>query len=141
MRDSQGGGELDPAEDVRRRCMENSPSFLSCICKRTKEGCDRGSEVETVHSGYDGKGSVPPRKPKESGRRGSLWERVRLWLPSPHFLTSYFHGQADTFVQNILHIWRGFWWHRTLVRLWESDSSLLIWVVLIKVVEDSNVFV
>jgi len=28
MRDSQGGGESYPAEDVRRRCMKNSP-FLS----------------------------------------------------------------------------------------------------------------
>jgi len=51
IRDSQGGGESDSAEDVCRRCMKNSPSFLSCIGKRTKKGCDRGSEVETVHSG------------------------------------------------------------------------------------------
>jgi len=51
MRDSQGGCESDPAEDVRRCCMNNSYSVLSCIGKRTKEGCDRDSEVETVHSG------------------------------------------------------------------------------------------
>jgi len=51
MQDSQGGDESDPAEGVRRRCMWNSPSVLSCIGKRIKEGCDRGSEVETVHSG------------------------------------------------------------------------------------------
>jgi len=51
MRDSQGGGESDPAEGVRRRCLMNSSSFLSCIGKRTKEGCDRGSEVETVYNG------------------------------------------------------------------------------------------
>jgi len=50
MRDSQGGGESYPAEGVRRRCIMNSPSVLSCIGKRTKKGCDRGSEVETVHS-------------------------------------------------------------------------------------------
>jgi len=50
MRNSQGGGESYPAEGVHRRCMKNS-SVLSCIGKRTKEGCDRGSEVETVHSG------------------------------------------------------------------------------------------
>jgi len=50
MWDSQGGGESDPAKGVCRRCMKNS-SFLSCIGKRKKEGCDRGSEVETVHSG------------------------------------------------------------------------------------------
>jgi len=41
---------LDHAEGVRRRC-KNSPSVLSCIGKRTREGFDRGSEVETVHSG------------------------------------------------------------------------------------------
>jgi len=51
MRDSQGGGESDPAEGVRSRCMKNSPSVLSCIGKRTKEGCNRGSEVETALSG------------------------------------------------------------------------------------------
>jgi len=52
--------------------MKNSsPSVLSCIGKRTREGCDRDSEVGTVHSGYDGEGPVPPRKPKVSGRRGS----------------------------------------------------------------------
>jgi len=43
--DIQGGDESDPAEGVRRRCMKNYPSFLSCIGKRTKQGCDRGSEV------------------------------------------------------------------------------------------------
>jgi len=31
MQDSQGGDESDPAEGVRRRCMNNSPSVLSCI--------------------------------------------------------------------------------------------------------------
>jgi len=51
-RGSDGGqSKSDPAECVRRRCMKNSPYFLSCIGKSTKEGCDRGSEVETVHSG------------------------------------------------------------------------------------------
>jgi len=38
MRDNPGG-ELDPAVYVRRRCKNNS-SVLSCIVKRTKEGCD-----------------------------------------------------------------------------------------------------
>jgi len=54
MRDSQGGGESYPAEGVRRRSMKNFPSVLSCIeciSKRTIEGCDRGSEVGTVHNG------------------------------------------------------------------------------------------
>jgi len=50
MQDSQGGGESDPAEGVRRRCVKNSPSFLSCIGKRTKEGCDLGSKVEIVYN-------------------------------------------------------------------------------------------
>jgi len=49
MRDNPGGGELDPAEGVRRRYKKNF-SVLSCKGKRTKEGCDRGSKVETVHS-------------------------------------------------------------------------------------------
>jgi len=41
---------------VRRRCRKNSPSVLSCIGKRIREGCDRGSEVRSVHSRQDGKG-------------------------------------------------------------------------------------
>jgi len=49
MRDNPEGGKLDPADDVRRRCMKNS-SVLSCIGKRAKEGCDRGSKVVIVHS-------------------------------------------------------------------------------------------
>jgi len=51
MRKSQRGGESDPVEGVCRRCIKNSLSVLSCIGKRTKEGCNRGSEVEIVHSG------------------------------------------------------------------------------------------
>jgi len=50
------GGELVPIESVRRRCKKNAPSVLSCIGKRTREGCDRGNEVRTVHSGQNGKG-------------------------------------------------------------------------------------
>jgi len=69
MWDNPKGGESDPAEGVRRRCKKNIPSVLSCIGKRTRECCDRGSEVETVHSGRDWEGPVPLRKPKESGRR------------------------------------------------------------------------
>jgi len=49
MRGKPEGGELDPAEGIRRRCKKNSPSVLFCIGKRTREGCDRGSEVGTVH--------------------------------------------------------------------------------------------
>jgi len=40
---------LDPAEGVRRSCKKNS--VLSCIGKRAREGCGRGSEVGTVNSG------------------------------------------------------------------------------------------
>jgi len=35
---------------------------------RTREGCDRSSEVGTVYIGRDGEGPVSLRKPKESGR-------------------------------------------------------------------------
>jgi len=41
---------LDPAKGVRRCCKKNSSFVLSCIGKRTREGCDRGSKVGTVHS-------------------------------------------------------------------------------------------
>jgi len=68
MRDTPGG-ELDPADDVCRRCKKNS-SVISCIDKRTKEDCDRGSEW-TVLSGRDREWSVPLRKLKESGSRES----------------------------------------------------------------------
>jgi len=71
MCDNPGGGESNPAEGVRGRCKMKSPSVLSCIGKTTREGCDRGREVGTVHSRYDGEGTVPLRKSKESGRRGS----------------------------------------------------------------------
>jgi len=71
VQDNPVGDESDPAEGLHRRCKKNSPSVLSCIGKKTREGCDCGSEVWTVHSGWDGEGPVPPRKPKESCRRGS----------------------------------------------------------------------
>jgi len=59
MRDNPEGGELDPAKGVRRRrCKKNSPSVLSCIGRRTREDCDRGSEVRTVYSRRDGEGPV-----------------------------------------------------------------------------------
>jgi len=84
MRDSPGG-ELDSTEGVRRRCMKNSPFvFFFCISNRTREECDRDGEVGTVHNGRDGKGSVPPRKPKETGRgsceKDFIWSLI--WSPS-----------------------------------------------------------
>jgi len=75
MRDNPEGGELDPADNVRRRCKTNSHSILSCIGKSTKEGCDHGSEVEPVHSGRDREGPVT-LKPKAE-------ERIVRKIPSP----------------------------------------------------------
>jgi len=56
MRDNPEVGELDPANVERRRSKKNSPSILSCISKRIKEGYDRGSEVGTVHRGETERG-------------------------------------------------------------------------------------
>jgi len=60
---SEIGAELDPAVDDCRLYKNNSPSFLSYLDKRTKEGCDRNCEVGIVHSGRSGEGTVPLRKP------------------------------------------------------------------------------
>jgi len=57
MRDNPEGGELDPASDGRRRCKKS---------KRTREGCDRNSEVGSVHSGRDGDRSVPRRRNRKN---------------------------------------------------------------------------
>jgi len=51
MGDNPEGDASNPVEGVRRRCMKNSPSVLSCIGKRTREGSDRGSKIGTVHNG------------------------------------------------------------------------------------------
>jgi len=50
----------------RRSKMNSSVLRVSYIDKRTKESCDRDSEVWTVHSGRDG---VLLRKPRKSGKR------------------------------------------------------------------------
>jgi len=47
MRDNPEEGDLGPADDVRRK---NFSSVLSCIDNKTKEGCNRGSEVGKVNS-------------------------------------------------------------------------------------------
>jgi len=60
--DNPKGGELDLAVDGRTRCKKNS-SVLSCIDKRTKEGCDRDSAIRTVHNRLRRKGPIPPRRP------------------------------------------------------------------------------
>jgi len=46
MLDNPERGELDPAEGIRRHCRKNSSSILSCIGKRTREGCDHGREAK-----------------------------------------------------------------------------------------------
>jgi len=56
MQDNPERDELDSAVGVRKLCKQNSPYVLSCIDKRTREDCGRGSEVERVHSGLNGKG-------------------------------------------------------------------------------------
>jgi len=50
MWDNPKGGKLDLAEGILCHCKKNSPSILSCIGKKTREGCDRDSEVGTVYS-------------------------------------------------------------------------------------------
>jgi len=62
-------GELNPVIDNRRCWKKNSPSVLSCIVQRTKEGCDSDSEVETIQSGRGGEEPVPLRKLKEPGKK------------------------------------------------------------------------
>jgi len=69
MRDNPEGGKIDPAVDDRRRCKNNSPSVYSAMDKRAKEGCGRGSEAGTVHSGQSLEGPVPLRKLKKSGKK------------------------------------------------------------------------
>jgi len=41
MQDNPEGGDLDPADDVRRKIFS---SVLFCIDKNTKEGCERGGK-------------------------------------------------------------------------------------------------
>jgi len=47
MQDKPEEGELDPAVDDRR-CCKNSP-ILSCIDKRTKEGCDKAKKSSNLY--------------------------------------------------------------------------------------------
>jgi len=69
MRGNPEEGELDPAVDDRRSCRKKSPSILMCLDKRTKEGCDLGSEVGTFHSGLGGEGPIPLRRPRGFNKR------------------------------------------------------------------------
>jgi len=54
------------AGQSRRRWVRSRSWWLQAL---QKEGCDRGSEVWTVHSGRDGEAPVSMRKPKESDKR------------------------------------------------------------------------
>jgi len=67
MRNNPGGGEFYPAKGVRTRCKKNSPSVLSCIGQRTREGCDRGSE------GHDNSQRI------RRGRASSSEESEEIW--------------------------------------------------------------
>jgi len=63
------GGELDTAVDSRRRCIKNSLSVLSCIDKKTKEGCEPGSKVGQFTAGEVGENTSSSKKNmKESGK-------------------------------------------------------------------------
>jgi len=77
------GCETDPAEGVRRPCMKKSPFVLSCIGKRTREGSDRGSEVETVHTDKMGKDQF-----FRGNRRNLAGEGVVRKISSPQRVAS-----------------------------------------------------
>jgi len=67
---------IDHAVDGRRHCKRNSLSVLSCIDKRTKEGCDRGSEIGTVLTPDWGQHPAALSwwcSPDPSPRGGSKW--------------------------------------------------------------------
>jgi len=74
MRDNPEGGELDPADVVRRR----NSYVLSCTVKKIKEGYDRGSEVGSVHSGRDGEGPVFLLKTEGVWLKRELCERFHF---------------------------------------------------------------
>jgi len=59
-------------------CLQMLQEELSCIGMRSKEGCDCGSKVWTVHSRQDGEGSVPLRSSEGIWQKKELWERFCL---------------------------------------------------------------
>jgi len=59
----------DAGQSRRRVRSSRGCPVLSRIGKRTRESCDRGSEVWTVHSGRDGMCQFLPSKPKVSRRK------------------------------------------------------------------------
>jgi len=69
MRDNPEGG--DPAEGVRRHCMKNSPSVLSCIDIRGQEkAVTVASKSRQFTAGQTGKGQFL------RGNRKNLVKRV-----------------------------------------------------------------
>jgi len=57
MHDNPEGGKSDPTVDDRRRCKKNySPSVLSDVDKRTKEGCNQATKWGQFTVGEAGKG-------------------------------------------------------------------------------------
>jgi len=70
MRHNPKGGDLDLADDVRRRCKKNS-SVLSCMYKRTKEGCNHDSEVQEFTVSETGKTS-------SSEKIEGIWQKREL---------------------------------------------------------------
>jgi len=49
-------GELDPVDDVRRRCKKNFPSVLSCTDMRTKMAVIVAAKSEQFTTSKAGKG-------------------------------------------------------------------------------------
>jgi len=78
MRNNPEGGELDPSDDDHKHSEKNS-SVLFCIDKRTREGCDYGSKVETFHSRQDREGC---------NRRNLAEEKVVRKISSPRRIVS-----------------------------------------------------
>jgi len=64
---------LDSTVDDCRRCKNSS--VLSYLDNKTKEGCDRGSKLGTVYSGWDGEGLAPLKK---LALQLSLWSPCRI---------------------------------------------------------------
>jgi len=78
MLDNPLGGESDSAKGDCRRRMKNSSSVLSCIDKRTREGCDRGSVVGQFTADETGKGQF-----LRENRRNLAGEGVVRKISSP----------------------------------------------------------
>jgi len=78
MRDSQGGGELDPADGFAGAAKRILLPFLSCIGKRTRESWDRGNEVGPFTADKTRKGQFP-----RGNRKNLAGEGVVRKISSP----------------------------------------------------------